>query len=26
MKVKYLLYLQAFNMAIGIPFLVFAPR
>ncbi|MCC6300174.1 MAG: hypothetical protein IT314_12820 [Anaerolineales bacterium] len=25
MKVKYLLYLQAFNMAIGIPFLVFAP-
>lgn len=25
MKVKYLLYLQAFNMGIGIPFLVFAP-
>ena len=25
MKVKYLLYLQAVNMAIGIPFLVFAP-
>jgi hypothetical protein len=25
MKVKYLLYLQAFNMAIGLPFLVFAP-